>query len=275
MKKLHFTYSMELLFGNKVSHHRFTLKCIPVTDNRQKISGLNVSVSPNDFLSNNNDSFGNQYIYGCAYAPHDRFSVTVSGNAETGLADREPVSDIAGLGLYRQQTALTRPGEKLKKFFSETADGIALLNFSNIGTGNIPSDLEKASAIMKAVYWAFEYVPGATSVDTTAEQAFEEKKGVCQDYTHVMLSLCRMAGIPCRYTVGMMAGEGRSHAWAEVCCDGKYWIGLDPTNDRIADENYIKISSGRDYNDCVMDLGIFVGFASQKQEISVNVMEII
>ena len=121
------------------------------------------------------------------------------------------------------------------------------------------------------------YEQGVTTVATTAEEAMRLRKGVCQDYAHILLSLCRMEKIPCRYVVGMMLGEGLSHAWVEVC-DAGTWVALDPTNDLIVDDGYIKISCGRDYKDCMLNQGVFTGSsgrATQKQEISVFVEEIV
>ena len=97
-------------------------------------------------------------------------------------------------------------------------------------------------------------------------------KGVCQDYSHILLSLCRMEGIPCRYVVGMLIGEGASHAWVEICSEGR-WIALDPTNNLVVDDQHIKISAGRDYQDCIINQGIFTGQTRQTQQILVSVKE--
>ena len=79
---------------------------------------------------------------------------------------------------------------------------------------------------------------------------------------------------PARYVAGMMLGEGASHAWVEVWLDGG-WQGMDPTNNRLADETYIKLTHGRDFGDGSIDRGRFLGFAGQSQEICVKVEEII
>lgn len=81
--------------------------------------------------------------------------------------------------------------------------------------------------LMEAVYRHMSYVPGATDIHTTAAQALRGGKGVCQDYTHILLSMCRMAGIPARYAAGAMIGEGATHAWAEVWLEGM-WLGSGP-----------------------------------------------
>lgn len=125
---------------------------------------------------------------------------------------------------------------------------------------------------MHKLHQDFTYEKGVTTFLTTAEEAMTLKKGVCQDYAHILIALLRMMRIPARYVVGMMTGEGFSHAWVEMEADGK-WYGLDPTNDVLVDENYIKISHGRDYDDCIVNKGLFTGMASQKQDIRVIVCE--
>lgn len=107
---------------------------------------------------------------------------------------------------------------------------------------------------------------------TTAEQAMALGQGVCQDYAHILLSLCRMEQIPCRYAVGMLLGEGLSHAWVEIA-DGERWYALDPTNRLLVDDQHIKISAGRDYTDCTINQGLFVGRTRQTQQAVVSVQE--
>ena len=95
---------------------------------------------------------------------------------------------------------------------------------------------------------------------------------MCQDYTHIMLGLCRQLGIPARYVAGFMIGEGATHAWLEVYARG-HWIGIDPTNNRIVDDMYIKMSEGRDASDCIVDKGLFFGNVQQKQSVFVKVTQ--
>ncbi len=260
MKELHFEYHMKLSFDTPVEKHRFTLKCIPRSGERQEISGLSVDICPKEFLSSYEDSFGNMSIYGYAEGKHTQFSALVAGIARTGLATFETAKEDHKIGMYRYQTDYTVPGPAIRSF----ADGIS---FS-------PEDtcLEKALHYMKELYRQFRYAQGATDIFTTAEQAMAAGCGVCQDYSHILLSLCRIQHIPARYVVGMLMGEGLSHAWVEVCCDGR-WIALDPTNNLIVNDQHIKISSGRDYRDCTVNQGVFVGQTRQAQEVSVKVWE--
>ena len=132
------------------------------------------------------------------------------------------------------------------------------------------SPLATAQLFSARVHQHFTYVPGHTNVSTSAGEAFRLGIGVCQDYVHVLLSLCRLAKIPARYVSGLPIGEGASHAWAEVWEDG-LWYGLDPTRDCPADESYLKFCVGRDYSDCPLERGMFTGGADQTQTVFMKV----
>lgn len=134
------------------------------------------------------------------------------------------------------------------------------------------SDIQKTIIMMRRLYRDFSYAPGTTNVSTTAEEALVLGKGVCQDYSHILIALCHLAQIPARYVVGMLEGEGASHAWVEIY-DGGFWYALDPTNNLIVSDSHIKISHGRDYKDCLINQGVFTGNTEQRQEISVHVHE--
>ncbi len=100
------------------------------------------------------------------------------------------------------------------------------------------SPIEVACEIMDEVYKAFTYTPGSTTIKTTAEEALAQGKGVCQDYAHVMLAVCRNLGLASRYIAGMLGGEGATDAWVEIYHEGR-WVGLDRTHNRLIDDNYI------------------------------------
>lgn len=260
MKTLHFIYQMHLHFDSPVEKHRFTLKCCPQSNHRQQILQLDMDVSPREFLEHTRDSFGNVCVYGYAEKKHSSFSVRVEGTAKTGLSQYETAADEHKLGMYRYTTGYTKPGEALQAY-------AAGFHFSqNMG------NCAKAVVLMESLYRDFSYVQGVTDIGTTAEEALKLGKGVCQDYSHILIALCHMHRIPARYVVGMLCGEGLSHAWVEVCDDG-FWIGLDPTNNLMVGEQHIKISSGRDYGDCRINQGVFTGLGGQTQEISVTVEE--
>ena len=117
--------------------------------------------------------------------------------------------------------------------------------------------------ICNRVHGAFSYEYGVTGVSTTAADALAVGRGVCQDYTHVMLSVCRLMGLPARYVSGHLVGEGGSHAWVEVLrhVRGRHWVaeGWDPTHNRRAGPCYITIAVGRDYVDVAPMSGTYDG----------------
>ena len=118
----------------------------------------------------------------------------------------------------------------------------------------------------------FAYLPKTTDVNTTAEEAFVQGYGVCQDYAHIYISFLHMAGIPARYVTGFIVGEGESHAWVEVLCNDK-WYGFDPTHNRRVNDEYIKIGIGRDAKDCMINRGIMHGGGLHTQKVTVQVKE--
>lgn len=138
---------------------------------------------------------------------------------------------------------------------------------------------EKASAIMRWINAEFTYETGVTDAETHANTAFELRKGVCQDFAHVMLGMCRTLGIPARYASGYIYTGGKdaligaqaSHAWCEVYLPETGWIGFDPTNAVLADDRYIKVAVGRDYEDVAPVRGAFKGVASCTMNIEVSV----
>ena len=234
---------------------------MPKDTNRQKISGLDIYVSNEVKYSVAEDNFGNRKLYGLIEETHDNFELTVSGTAQTGLDIFEEYSAFpAAYSLLKVHTSLTAPGEKIREYHK------------NLELETCSGDYEKALRIMHTLHYTFLYDAGATKLHETAENALALGRGVCQDYAHIMLSLLRMEGIPARYVVGMMQGEGSSHAWAEALCNG-YWYGFDPTNHKLVNDDYIRVSCGRDSGDCSVIRGSFYGCVTQKQTENVKVEE--
>lgn len=260
MEQLHFRFTTKLDFDSEVKNHVFTLKCIPKGNARQRVDNCKLEINPHTDFFYSTDSYGNSVVNGSISIPHDHFEFTVEGYVTAGLEvyeDFEP-NELKN-AYYKYHTDYTRPGEKLKEYF----DSLRL--------NDAMGAYEKATKIMSSVNRDFCYEKKVTTISTVAEEAMTFGKGVCQDYAHIMISLCRMAEIPARYTVGLMKGEGESHAWVEALCKG-YWYGFDPTNNWLTDGNYIKISSGRDYSDCIVNKGKFIGMANQKSTVSAVVL---
>lgn len=248
MKKLVFDYEMKLSFSSPVTDHRFQLRCVPATGPRQQVVDVEVHVDPEVELFTTIDSFDSVVKTGYLPAPHDHFNYTVTGIA---FVDNAHIKPEIYKPLYRFPSALTIPGPAVGALAEVCRERLASLPQG-------ATDIDKAREIMDEVYKVFVYTPGSTTIRTTAEQALTQRKGVCQDYAHVMLSVCRSLGLTARYIAGLLGGEGATHAWLEVYQDHR-WIGLDPTHNRMVDDNYITIAHGRDYRDCMLDIGVFSG----------------
>ncbi|MBQ3257795.1 MAG: transglutaminase family protein [Oscillospiraceae bacterium] len=257
MRKLQFEYCMELTYSQTVSESHYTLKCLPRDTDMQQITDLTLTITPAHDCQRGTDSFGNLTVYGNLYFPHDRFTVTVTGTAETWLAVSQRCTESPML--YRHPHGLNRPDEGIRSYF----DGLISDMPQN-------SHYEAALYLMHSLHRDFSYEQGFTGVSTSAGEAWSLGKGVCQDYAHIFIALCHLAGIPARYVTGMMIGEGATHAWVEIL-SGDYWYAMDPTNDCIAADSYIKIAHGRDAADCMVNKGIIRSYAEQHQTVTVRV----
>lgn len=120
--------------------------------------------------------------------------------------------------------------------------------------------LEAAYHLMQGLYADFGYDPRATKVETTAIDAFEFRRGVCQDFTHIAIACLRSLGLPVRYVSGYVdtstasipphkITRDASHAWFSVYDNEHGWVDFDPTNNKMPDETYVRVAVGRDYHD--------------------------
>lgn len=181
------------------------------------------------------------------------FEVWISVERVMAAQPWPTVSQRAGRA-YLQPSALTEPDEALR----ETARQLAAEN----GAGDAWTLAER---INQWVYQYMTYKSGVTHVGTTAAQAFQGGQGLCQDYSHIMISLCRLLGLPARYVSGHLLGEGGSHAWVEVILPSPdapkklVAVAFDPTNHCRAGMRHITVAVGRDYRDVSPTSGYFTG----------------
>lgn len=149
--------------------------------------------------------------------------------------------------------------------------------------GNV---LSGAQRLAHAIHEEFAYDPGKTTSETLPGEAFAARRGVCQDFAHVMIVALRGHGIPAAYVSGYLrtlpppgkprlVGADAMHAWVAVWAGSAVgWIGVDPTNDCLARESHIVVAMGRDYADVAPIDGVFIGTAPQRIEVAVDVEEI-
>lgn len=128
------------------------------------------------------------------------------------------------------------------------------------------------------IFKNFTYTKGITTIETTVDEILEQKKGVCQDFAHILLQILRSLSIPCRYVSGYicpnkngMRGEGATHAWVDAWIPGSGWTGIDPTNNVWVTNNHIKLAVGRNFSDCTPVKGSFKGPAKQELFVLVSV----
>lgn len=254
MPKLKYIYKVKITFSERITSHSFLLRLFPFENETQHILENQYEVLPEGVMNQAVDVFGNRIITGYLDEFHNTFEFLSSGVIETfPYILHEPLSPI-----YSFPSKFTKPGEKLLEVNQE------------LGLHQEMDVQEKVKLISEKIFSLITYKGGVTGIQTTAEEALTLGKGVCQDYSHIMISLCRLNKIPARYVAGFIEGEGASHAWVEYFADGE-WHGYDPTHNVKIAINFIKIAQGRDYGDCAMDKGVFRGVARQNLEVIVKV----
>ncbi len=155
-------------------------------------------------------------------------------------------------------------------------------------------------ALMNLLHREFTYARGSTDVDSPLERVIETRQGVCQDFTHLMLAVCRHQGVPARYVSGYLytggadrnletpqrpsleeaakhpsldlTGGDATHAWVECLLPNGHWYGFDPTNDLVTNDAYIKVHHGRDYDDVSPLRGVYRGSSDGSLEVAVHVV---
>ena len=140
-------------------------------------------------------------------------------------------------------------------------------------TLNVTDTWQAARVLMGFVYTRLKYESNSTTVQTHMRDVLQDRRGVCQDFAHVMIGMCRVLKIPALYVSGYLATEiaSATHAWVEVLIPGVGWCALDPTHNRPADGNYIKIAVGRDYADVPPVTGNYKGTTNRTMKVSVNI----
>lgn len=245
MKKFLYSLKTDLRFEEPVNNHTFLLRASPLVVPSQEPMRVSLSCSPACGLGVYKDAFGNLVHQGYLEQGHDSFTFCSTGEVLIDVSKKD-YSEPAPY--YLSHTPLTRLEGALAEYF---------LEFKTTGSADQVTD-----------YWVsriscdFRYQKGVTTTSTTASEAWEIGEGVCQDYSHILLSVLRAQGVPCRYIAGLLQGEGATHAWVEYF-NGEYWVGVDPTHNAICNDRYMKISQGIDFSSCSLEKGVFLGGGAQ------------
>ena len=144
--------------------------------------------------------------------------------------------------------------------------------------------IEAAFDLAAAVKRSFTYDPDSTEVSTPVEKAFAARRGVCQDFAHIMIAGLRGLGLPAAYVSGYirtfpapgrprLEGADASHAWVDLWCGRDHgWVGFDPTNGHIVAEDHVVVAVGRDYLDVAPISGIILGPGQQEVDVAVDLV---
>lgn len=137
---------------------------------------------------------------------------------------------------------------------------------------------QAALRFCKYVFDNFTYIKGVTSVESTLDDVWKLKAGVCQDFAHILMVMLRLVNIPARYVSGYlcpnrdgMRGQGATHAWAEAYIPDYGWLGIDPTNNCVANETHVRLAVGRNFSDCSPVKGVYKGGSGHELEVAVSV----
>ncbi|TXH80751.1 MAG: transglutaminase family protein [Rhizobium sp.] len=278
------------MYDVPASGARHILRVMPLSlPNRQRLIAGSVKITPGpDEQANFTDFFQHPATSILVRDPHERLDIRMQARVQV---DSQPVAVDFSPVLARLPEEISdcwsiepsSPHHFLGSSprlpeTSEITDYARQWKATNLTT------LQIAYAVCARIHKDFVYDPKATTVDTTPKEAFRLKRGVCQDFSHVMIIALRSLGIPAGYVSGFLRtipppgkerleGADAMHAWVRVWCgETAGWVELDPTNNIPAGTDHIVVAYGRDYSDVAPVIGVLKGYGSQKTVQAVDVI---
>ena len=275
---LHLLHRTTFIYAGSARDSFNEARLCPIDDGTQARRQFALRTDPAAETRDYRDFYGNIVHYFDISTPHKKLVIEAESEIETTRnVDRAPVPAVpvaeleicSERELYAEFLNESAYVPQAVELWREAQDAIAGQRFS------VWAD---AIRIGRHVYQNFTYQPHSTGVNTRATDALSLRTGVCQDFAHVMLGMCRSIGIPARYVSGYFFNSRRqpgeveaSHAWVEVMIPGYGWSAFDPTHDRAADERYVKIATGRDYADIRPVSGTYRGAPTRDLQVEVFV----
>jgi len=248
----------------------------PFSDEWQKVDHFLLKILPAARLRHHHDFYSNVVHRFEISEPHTSLLVEthlrVTTRPRPALADDAAPWPLAHIGEAAQESRIFEFLQESR--FVDLSPETWRLALDT--TAGVTDTWQAARALMGFVHSQFKYEPNATSVHTHMRDVLREQRGVCQDFAHVMIGMCRTLKIPALYVSGYLATEAASatHAWVEVLIPGVGWRPLDPTHNRQTDETYVKIAVGRDYADVPPLTGNYKGTTNRQMEVQVNIQSI-
>jgi len=271
-------------YSAAVSESIMELRMQPRTEALQRCLNFQLSVFPRARVSTYRDYLGNSVHHFNVPGQHRQLLIVAEA-----LVDVRPVADLPAhleANAWDEMDATINGGDYWEMLMpsqfarpcKELAEFAAEAGYGDREKSRQQDPIELLLGINAALFSSIAYVPRSTSVDSPIEHALRERKGVCQDYAHIMITLVRQLGIPARYVSGYLfhrsgeltrSAEGATHAWVEALLPGLGWVGFDPTNNVLVTDRHVRTAVGRDYADVPPSRGVYKG--SVKSELTVRV----
>lgn len=262
----------------------------PRATSSQKLITTLLEILPKpSILSQRKDYFDNivtQFSFNQGY---DSLSVTAINHVEV-LPEVRDLSNADTWQSIRDQVRTCSSPEELQayEFTFDSPRCRCRPEFAEYCALSFASDesiVDSLRRLLKRFFSDFKFDPTATTVTSPVEQVFKQRRGVCQDFSHLMISMLRSIGLPARYISGYLRtlpppgkvkliGADASHAWVSVYCGALGWVDIDPTNNTLAGLDHITVAWGRDYGDVTPLKGVYIGGGTSRLTVSVDVSEV-
>lgn len=276
------SHTTEYKYAVPASESFAELRVWPQDNPSQRIISRRLEVAPEVRVDQYVDYFGNNVEF--FSIPYRHHSLTVTSEADIETSPRQLPEAALGISVGEARQIFNSRRYQLFEFM-EPSYHVPLNQHRRIRKQffrQADSFGDALRALNTWIYKNFKYRSGETSISTPIHDVVAQRRGVCQDFAHLMLAILRSNGIPARYVSGYieaydpettdpgLVGASASHAWVEVYLPGGTWWGLDPTNNQAAGERHIEVAFGRDYSDVAPMRGTYKGAMDQKLNVIVS-----
>jgi transglutaminase-like putative cysteine protease len=269
-------------YSAAISESLMEIRKQPRTENHQHCLSFKLVVEPQAAVLAYRDYLGNVVHHFDLPATHQRITVTAESFVEVDEPPTLPYSlpSNAWAALDEEVKHGDFYDWLLPSTYTEPTPLLNQLARELGATSRRDDPLTFIKQLNTGIYHAFDYQPQSTQVDSPIDHALETRRGVCQDFTHVMLTILRTMGVPCRYVSGYLARQtgdkarsvpDASHAWVDVYLPDLGWIGFDPTNNCLAGQRHLRVAIGRDYADVPPTRGVYKGTAISELHLAVDI----